>query len=121
MVLDTNILIAFLNGEERVAQTISTWQQEGRALFVSSVSVAEVLSLPRLTPAETRVIRTFLDYLLEVPFDHVIAHTTASLRRKYRMAIPDAAIAATAFLRNVPLVTRDQQFRKVAEIETLSL
>lgn len=121
MVLDTNILIAFLNGEERVVQTISAWQQEGRALFVSSVSVAEVLSLPRLTPTETTIINAFLDHLLEVPFDRAVADTTALFRRKYRLTLPDAAIATTALFRNVPLVTRDQQFRKVAEIEIFSI
>jgi len=39
----------------------------------------------------------------------------------YRLHTPDAVIAATAFARNLPLVTRDRQLRKVKEITIVKI
>ena len=45
MVLDTNIVIAYLNGDEQVVATVRQWFVEGVGLFVSAVTYAEVLAL----------------------------------------------------------------------------
>ena len=49
MVLDTNILVAYLKGEPEVVAALEQWRQEGRGLVVSSISLAEVLALPALS------------------------------------------------------------------------
>ena len=53
MTIDSNILIAYLNDERLVIDTLREWTEEGRTLFISSVSVCEVLSLPRLDLADS--------------------------------------------------------------------
>lgn len=121
MTIDSNILIAYLNGEQRVVETLRGWTEEGRTLFISSVSVCEVLSLPRLDYAGIEKAKTFLDGFFSVPLDNSVAETTASLRRIYRLAFPDAAIAATALKYGVPLVTRDQDFRAVKEVQIVEI
>ena len=40
MVLDTNILVAYLKGEPEVVAALEQWRQEGRGLVVSSISFA---------------------------------------------------------------------------------
>ena len=45
----------------------------------------------------------------------------AQIRRLYRLEIPDAAIAATALVNDIPLVTRDRQFRKVLSLIIVSI
>lgn len=121
MILDTNILIAYLNGEIEVIETLSSWRRENRALFISSISVAEVLSLPSLSPQDTQKIKIFLSDFIAIPFDNYLAETVAQLRRKYKISIPDAVIAATALIRNAPLVTRDVGFRKVKELNIIEI
>lgn len=37
MVIDTNIIIAFLNGEKEVIDTITNWKKEGRTLLISAL------------------------------------------------------------------------------------
>lgn len=118
MVVDTNIIIACLKGES-VANVLSAWKKEGRALFVSSITVAETLSLPKLSQSEILKIRAFLSNFIPAPFDDAIAVLAAALRRSYGLEIPDAGIAATALSRGIPLATRDNQFLKIKEIKVI--
>jgi len=39
MTIDSNILIAYLNGERKVVDTLREWNEEGRTLFISSVTL----------------------------------------------------------------------------------
>lgn len=120
MVVDTNIIIACLKGEP-VASVLSEWKRESRALFISSITVAETLSLPKLSHSEIIKIRAFLSNFISAPFDDAIAELAATLRRSYGLEIPDAGIAATALIRALPLATRDKQFLKIKEIKIIAI
>lgn len=90
-------------------------------LLISSLSVTEVLSLPTLTLDTIDKAKRFLDTFISIPFDDVLAQEAAFFRRTYRLSLPDAAIAATAFVTNTSLVTRDRDFRKVKEITIVEI
>lgn len=121
MVLDTNILIAYLNGEEPVIDFISSLKQQGRALFISSINVAEILALPNLTISDIKNIKQFLSEFISIPFDDALAETAALIKRLYKISLPDAAIAATALSYKTGLITRDKQFKKIKELRVVSL
>ena len=121
MVLDTNILISYLNGEQSVIDFISGLKRQGRALFISSINVAEILALPDLTTSDIKNIKQFLSEFISVPFNDVLAETAALIKRIYKISLPDAAIAATALTYKVSLITRDKQFKKIKELNVLSL
>jgi len=121
MVLDTNILIAYLNGEEQVVATLQGWRLEQRALVISVVTFAELLALPALTQAEINAIKRFLKTLLCIPLDERLAEEAARLARNRRLRIPDAVIAATALACDMPLVSRDRAFRKVEELRLVQV
>lgn len=120
MVFDTNILIAYLNGEQPVIDFISGLKREGRALFISSINVAEILALPNLIISDIKNIKQFLSEFISIPFDDALAETAALIKRVYKLGLPDAAIAATALSRKVSLVTRDKQFKKIKELRVIS-
>lgn len=113
MILDSNILIGYLNGDERIIATLQSWRISGSVLFISSTSAIEVLSLSTLTQADTLAIEHFLNDFIIIPVDMHIATTAGALRRTYRLSVPDAAIVATAIINNLPLVTRDKKMRSV--------
>ena len=46
MTIDTNILISYLNGETKVQEVLDDWKQSNRLLFVSSITVAELVVVP---------------------------------------------------------------------------
>lgn len=121
MVIDTNIIIAFLNGEKEVIDAITNWKKEGRTLLISAITFGEVLSLPILSYNEIEKIKIFLGSFLSIALDNEIAESAAFLRRLYHVSLPDAAIAATALKYQVPLITRDRQFQKIKEIIALKI
>ena len=121
MLFDSNVLIRYLNGEPYILDQLNTWRQKGRAFIISSVTTAEVLSLKTLNPEAIEKVKVFLASFVSVPFDDAIAGGTAECRRIYDLSLPDAAIAATAIMLELPLVTQDQQFKKIKEITVIEI
>jgi len=116
MILDSNILIGYLNGDKKIVSALQTWRDAGALLFVSSVSAIEALSLSTLTQTDAREIERFLDDFIIIPVDMRIVSMAGELRRAYRLEVPDAAIAATAAVNNLSLVTRDKKLRSIPGI-----
>ena len=52
MTIDTNIIIAYLTGDEEIVNTLSDWKRAGVPLFLSSVVEAEILSFSEWTSEE---------------------------------------------------------------------
>lgn len=116
MVLDTNIVIAYLGGDERVIKTIAQWFLERRRLIISIVTYVEVLSMREATEIQLTVMRQFLNYLVVIDLDKHLAEEVAYVRRVERLKFPDAAIVATSRMTNTPLVTRDKRLLKVKDL-----
>ncbi len=111
MILDSNILIGYLNGDTDLVSLLQEWRKSGSVLFISSISAIEALSLSSLTTADIQTIEDFLSDFIVIPVDLQIARIAGALRRKYKLSVPDSAIVATASVHNLPLVTRDKKLQ----------
>lgn len=121
MVLDTNIVIAYLNGDEQVIAAVRQWFAEGVGLFISAVTYAEVLSLREASSSDIESMREFLDLLVLIPVDKTIAEEVAEIKRHDKIKFPDAAIVATARYTSSTLVTRDKRLLKMQSIRVVSI
>lgn len=121
MVLDTNILIAYLNGDERVIQQLIAWRDSDTPLYISPIVRAEILSYPAVSQTDIARIRAFLQQFSSLTLDDDLVESAALIRRAYRLALPDALIAASALTQGVPLITRDKQFSKIKELKVIKL
>lgn len=123
MTLDTNILIAYINGEKSIIDTLSFWRQSNKSLFLSTVVEAEVLSFIDMTINERLLTQEFLEAnFTSVSFDRNVARIAANIRKNTKIKFPDAAIAATALFTHTPLVTRNQKdFKKIPGLEIVSI
>ncbi|MEK7673962.1 MAG: type II toxin-antitoxin system VapC family toxin [Patescibacteria group bacterium] len=123
MLVDTNILILYLNGDEAIAQTLSEWKLSGKIFYISSISRAEVLSGFNLTDAEISNAAIWLEEnFISISFDDKIADIAGQIRRGYKLKLPDAGIAATSIISNNPLLTRNiKDFKKVKELTIVSI
>lgn len=123
MTIDSNIIIAYIGGDNEVIEALSRWREEGKALFLSTVAETEILSFSGWTVKEQRDIEVFLEEnFTSIPFDRTLARIAAEIRRQTKIKFPDAAIAATALITHSPLITRNiRDFKKIAELTTINI
>ncbi len=122
MVLDSNIVIAYLTGDTNVINHLNKWKMDEKLFFLPEVVETEILSFKKLTPEEVNLTIDFLESFIFIPFDRTISRITAKLRREQSIKLADAAIAATAIFLDVPLVTRNlRDFRKIENLHIISL
>lgn len=121
-VLDTNILIHYGNQEPEAKRVIEKWITEGEALATSTIAEAELLSWPHLAPEDIYIANRVLRTVVIFPIDSSTARRAALYCRTYHTPLIDALIAATAFVHNATLITRNtKDFSKIREIEVLKI
>ncbi|MDR1920233.1 MAG: type II toxin-antitoxin system VapC family toxin [Candidatus Adiutrix sp.] len=106
-VLDTNIIIGFINGAEASTRLIA--ERGDAELCASVITRVELLSFHGLPPDEERRVRQFLRYVTVADFDEQVETATIAMRRVTRLKLPDAVIAATAVALEAPLFTFDRR------------
>ena len=121
--LDSNILISFLNGSKKEIDWISNAKKNNDFLGFSVISKIETLSLTGLREEKVQDIENFLNLFSESHLSNDIALLSARLRRNLRLSLGDGIILATAISRRMTLVTNDKTLIKKAKnlVEILSL
>jgi len=114
ILLDTNAIIAILDGH-----SIATSIVNHNALHISFITELESLSYQKLSTKERSTVRNFLDECILLDINMEIKKVTIDFRINYRLKLPDAIIAATAFYYKLPLVSADKTFSKIKEIEVI--
>lgn len=116
--LDTNSVIYFFNGEEKIAKLIEDPENE---IAVSFITKIELLSFEPADKALKKRIEQFLNEITIVFPDDVIIALTINYRKSLKLKIPDALICATAKALKLPLVTADKQLHnKLKSIKVIS-
>ena len=116
VVLDTNILVYFFEGEDFVKEFI--YQNE---VAVSSITYIELLSNKKLTTGYREIVEEYLQTLFINQTSHFICETAIKFSLTYNIKAADAIIAATAKFLNLPLVTADTKLHIIKEIEIIKI
>ncbi len=77
----------------------------------------ELIGYPDITAKEVQQIKAFLKDCTIVDLTEEVKNTYASLRKKYRLKLGDAAAAATAIYLDFPFLSADKDFKKVEELQ----
>jgi predicted nucleic acid-binding protein len=101
-VIDTNILIDYLNGSTKAKQELNSFDE----LYVSLITWMEVL-MGAAEGEEESEIREFLRRFKVQAVDEGVAERAVAIRRKENIRLPDAIIWATAQQLGIILVTRN--------------
>lgn len=110
VLLDTNIVLYLLNGSDELEHLL-----QGANIFVSVITKVELLSHPALDETGEQVIHELLAQTTIMEFAPGIQQATVDLRKRYKLKLPDAIIAATASFLNVRLITADKRFAKLKD------
>lgn len=114
ILLDTNIALYYLGGRLTVSLPVGTY-------YVSIITEMELLSYPNLSLSEEQQIQNFLSQLFIVNIDNSIKKMAISLRKQYRLKLPDAIIAATAQSLQAILLTNDLKLSNIESLITQSM
>ena len=118
LLIDTDILIDCLKGIKSACAVLDSGQFD---IYYSSWTRKELLAKPGLRDAERKEIQALLGRLRMLTVDDGIADKYWMLLNKYEsqgLRQADAIIAATAWQRALPLLTRNQRhFRFISEIQ----
>jgi predicted nucleic acid-binding protein len=110
LLLDTSVAIDILGGDERAAALV-----QGALVYVSVITRVELLSVAKPRTHSAEAAKAFLADCKLVQFTDEIQDITIRLRRTYKLKLPDAAIAASAYWLNASLITADSAFTKVGK------
>lgn len=123
MTLDTNIIIAYLNGEPTVIAVLDEARARGIPLFLPAAVEAEFLSFSKWSIEQRRMMEKFLEEnFIFIPLDRPLIRLAAALRAKTNIKFADATIAATALFTNTPLATRNvRDFKNITGLVLLPL
>jgi hypothetical protein len=111
IVIDTNIIIRLFSGDKDCHDIIHQ-----KLLLVSFITQIELFSWPTITSDDESSLNSFLLDCSILNITEDIKKTTIEIRRKYKLKIPDAIIAATALNKNLSLFSTDDIFKRVTEL-----
>ncbi len=113
-VLDTNAVIYAQKG------VLTEGLPLGRH-FVSVITEIELLSFAHLTTQQEQALLDLLGDVTVITIDHEVKRGAIDLRRRHRLRIPDAIIAATAIMLDAQLLTNDAKLAALPGLRCRSL
>jgi predicted nucleic acid-binding protein len=111
ILVDTNLIILGISGNLEVRELL-----EGRTIFISVVTEIELLSIPFTHPADERLMKDFISNCFVIELDSEIKYNTIQLRKKQKVKLPDAIIAASSITKKLTLFTADKGFSKIKDL-----
>jgi tRNA(fMet)-specific endonuclease VapC len=118
-VLDTNAIVALLQGNSQITQLL----QDANWVGISVISQIEFLAFSGLSEADRQLFQQFLQRVEcagLVANDSMLIEKIIQIRQQYRLKLPDAIIAAVAIQNSADLVTADSEFTKVSLLTVIN-
>jgi predicted nucleic acid-binding protein len=112
--VDTNIILYLLNGDKTIAELLN-----GKQIYISFITELELLGFHKNTKKDMKIMREFLDACIIIDINEEIKNQVVSLKRKYNFKLPDSIIIATALFIDLPLITADQEFNKLEDLNLI--
>lgn len=114
VILDTNAVIYLLNNQLASLLTEDEYS-------ISVITEIELLSFPRLSDKQEKILKKFFSDILIHPLDEYVKNETIALKRTRKLKTPDAIICATALVNNATLLTNDKQLLNISGLHSMPL
>ncbi|MCL2511686.1 MAG: type II toxin-antitoxin system VapC family toxin [Bacteroidales bacterium] len=114
--LDTNAILDFMGKKLPVKSRFFLSEIIDDEINISAINKIELLGF-------TFVDQTLIDFVSFAkvyPIDDETIEKTIDIRKKYKLKLPDAIIAATAIINDFTLVTHNiKDFQKITELQVI--
>jgi hypothetical protein len=117
---DTNAIIYHLRGATELDPFLKEIVTGSASPAISIITQIELLGFPRLTRTEETRISALLSNFVIRDVDQGVAGRAVVLRRKYRLALPDCIIAATAQALDACLISRDAELGRIHNLRLIN-
>jgi tRNA(fMet)-specific endonuclease VapC len=118
-VLDTNTVIAMINGNEQLLQQT----HDANFVGLSVISIIEFLAFSGINQEDKELLFELI-HETEVVNLHMndtnLLNTIADIRVTNKLKLPDAIIAATAIYKNATLISNDKHFQNINGLSVLT-
>lgn len=116
--LDTDVLIDHLRGQEKARKLLQGMKQEGASLFYSVISKAEIYA--GVLPEEEAAVALLFRSMIEISVDGRIAEDAGKYKKEFHQShgllLPDALLAASARTVGACLVTLNKRHYPMKDI-----
>ncbi len=112
IVLDTNIVLYLLNGDDELASILNQMQ-----LYVSVITEIELLGYLEISDEDKVKIKYFLSECIIVPLNEEIKNLCITIKQTSKVKTPDAIVAATSIYNQIPLITSDKGFENIQDLD----
>ncbi|MFO7822651.1 MAG: type II toxin-antitoxin system VapC family toxin [Cyclobacterium sp.] len=114
IILDTNIVLYLLSGDETVADFLND-----KTVFLSFISELELLGYKGISTGDLSKIKDLLADSTIIDINSEIKRIVIEIRKNKRLKLPDAIIAATSRYLDIPFMTSDKNLTKLTGINIL--
>lgn len=120
--VDTNILIYYAAGDERVAEFFIEGFKKEYRFFLPTIAVVEFFSFPALHPEEIELFTSLLVQFEITALTFDIALAAGDIRKKHQLSLGDSVVAATTLYTSSKLLTRNvRDFKNISGLEIVFL
>lgn len=119
---DTNTVIYYLQQQfsPSAEKFMDKLVNEARPV-ISSITEIELLCWKTATEKDLEVLHNFIDDALVIELEQPIKYKTADIRKKHKIKLPDAIIAATALVYELTLVSRNiSDFKNIEGLQLIN-
>lgn len=115
--LDSNVIIDYMAGNFDESTNMSIHKIINNDFYISFISQIEIF-VYNLSQDEAKQFEDFISLSNIILININIIDLTIFIRKKYKLKIPDAIIAATCISQNLTLISNnDKDFQKVVELK----
>ena len=113
--VDTNFLI-HLSEEDKI---VIPFLDDN--ISISYITELELLGVFSISKEQLKNAQNLINDCIIFEMNSQIKQKVISLKQSYKIKLPDAIIAATAIVYNLPFITSDADFKKIKELQLIFL
>lgn len=119
--IDSNTVIDYLNGKLPFNGNSFVNSIVDEEPKISVITKIEVLGFNLQSAEDYQIVVDFINDNMVYNLDESIINKTIELRKKYKIKLPDAIIAATALCNDLAIVSRNtDDFKKIKELKIIN-
>ncbi|MDB5088919.1 MAG: type toxin-antitoxin system VapC family toxin [Mucilaginibacter sp.] len=113
--VDTNIILYLLDGSDTLEEIL-----QGKDIYISFITELELISFKGITELQEKQITELLNDCSIIQMNKLIKEKYVELRKRHRLKLADAIIAASSIAFDMPLITADNDFKKINKLKLIT-